>query len=275
MGKMANALPRLLVLLACLGSAAVAQADAADSEELEDTLALPEGRHRIDVGVSLRDAYEGNILVMVPAYSLALSSGLRVLASTSYAYLESDPDLPAASLDEPTSSGLGDSILQAQYAPGVSITASPWIPDTVGLTGTLLMPTGNAEKGLGSDNWEFEVSLGWSYHAAGSLWLIPGAYYLTSISEGSLGVPVEEFGISVELRWLFDSGYWVGYRPDLVHDFEADAWADDHMVVLGKMFGNGFGLVLEYGRADRLEKTSRRDDYVALLTFYYQFGRAP
>ncbi len=34
-------------------------------------------------------------------------------------------------------------------------------------------------------------------------------------------------------------------------------------------------LGLEYGRRDRLDLTTQRDDYTALLNFYYIFGREP
>jgi hypothetical protein len=169
---------------------------------------------------------------------------------------------------------LGDSLVQAQYSPAGHITASPWIPDNVGLSGSLLIPTGDPKEGLSADNWELELGLGWSFNAVRSLWLIPATYYLKSLKEGSLGIPVEELGFSVELRWLFENGVWFGYRPNLARDLLGHEWADDHSLVLGKMFSNGFGLGLEYGRADRLDKMAQRDDYVGVFNVYYQFGRA-
>ncbi|MEP4149283.1 MAG: hypothetical protein ABJL54_18835 [Halioglobus sp.] len=235
------------------------------------TFSVPDGRHRFDLGYSTTDASEGEYNILLPGYSLAFANGIRFGIATAWAESVLTDDLSEGS----DKRGLGDTSLQLQYAPSVNITASPWVPDSIGLSATVVAPTGDPDKGLGGDNWILDVGLGWFFETGSNLWLAPAGFYENAVKVGSDGIAMEEIGLGIGLIWLFDNGVWIGYTPELVFDMEADSWADDHSVIIGKMFSNGFGLSLEYGRRDRLDPIATRDDYVGVFSLYYQFGNPP
>jgi len=240
--------------------------------ESDQAAAFPDGRHRLDLSVTHNDSGEGRVTTLSPSYSMAMGGNFRLGIGSSFSFVDSDESADAEAL---SASGWGDLSLHMQYAPSARITASPAIPDNVGLSALIIAPTGDASKGLGSDTWALELGLGWSFKVAGGLWLVPAAYYANSVNEGRYAVAFEETGISVDLVWLFDNGIWIGYRPTLAREHEANEWADDHYMVAGKQWPGGFGISLEYGARDRLDRTAVRDDYETMLNFFYQFGKAP
>ena len=261
-----------LMLLAVTYPLAAADQDSGSAEA--KTFSVPDGKHRVDLGYSTTDAAEGEYNILLPGYSLAIPGGIRFGIATAWAesVLSDDDDDLSESGDN---RGLGDTSLQLQYAPSLDITASPWVPDSIGASVTVVAPTGDPDKGLGSDNWIVDLGLGWFFETRGNLWLAPAGFYEKAVKVGSDGIPMEEIGFGMGLIWLFDTGVWLGYTPELVFDLEADSWADDHSLIIGKMFSNGFGLSLEYGRRDRLDPIATRDDYVGVFNLYYQFGKPP
>jgi hypothetical protein len=234
---------------------------------------VPQGRHRLDLSMSNVDAAEGDTYVLLPGYTFTLRGGLRAGITTQYVYVESEGDSNGnrASVE----SGLGDTYLSMQYDPSANITASPWIPDTIGLTFGLLAPTGDADEGLSGDRWEWNVGAGWAFSPFGQFYLVPAITYGKSFDEGRDVLEAEFAGIDLGLLWLLDNGFWFGYTPYLERNLADHEWRDDHYLVLGKMWRNGIGASLEYGSRDRIDPAARRDDYTTFLNLYYQFGRAP
>ena len=229
---------------------------------------VPNGRQRVDLSITRFDAAEGDITLLFPAYTLAVPGGLLLGIGTNLVHIDAAADNQAVE-----EFGIGDTTATLQYAPSLEITASPWVPDTIGFSAALTAPTGDAEKSLGADAWIVDVGLGWSFPTVSDLWLVPSAYYSASFDEGRYAIPSREYGLSLELRWVFEGGVWFGYRPTLFRDLELGEWSDDHNLVLGKIFQGGFGVSLEYGRLNRLESGISRDTYTTLINVYYQFGR--
>ena len=237
-----------------------AQANDDITEGSESQPPLVQGKHRFDLSLNRLDAEEGDVTVLLPGYTLAVGSSFRFNITANFQRGK-------------TEEGLGDTLFVFQYDPSERITASPWIPDSFGLNATIRAPTGNADKGLGEDNWLVNVGAGWAFNPYRDIWLVPAGYYETTFSEKQGAVSDEETGISVNFIWFFNNGLWIGYEPTIARNLKLDEWADDHTFVLGKIFRNGFGLSVEYGRRDRLDLTAERDDYTTLLNFYYVFGQ--
>ncbi len=233
------------------------------------------GRHRVSLGMTAWDAAEADSYTLLPGYTLALDSGLRLGLTTSLTYLEQNPD-PALGIDSNDYNfGLGDSNITLQYDPSQKITASPWVPDTLGLVASVTAPTGDADKGLGRDIWAAALGGGWIYPLFGNLWLTPGAYYEWSFKEGRRATETEFGWVSTGILWISPGGFWIGYTPYFVRDLVDHEWSTDHALVIGKMWENRFGLSLDYGKVERIDDLARRDDWAAIFNFYYQFGPPP
>lgn len=217
-------------------------------------------KHRLDLSLNLQDAGEGDITTIMPGYTLSIGASYRLSVNTSY-------------LSSTSYSGLGDSYFVFQYDPSEHLTASPWLPDNFGLNTTIRVPTGNADKGFGLDSWYVNLGIGLAFNLDRSLWLLPSVYYATTFSEEIDAIPEEETGIGLNFTWLFKNGFWAGYEPTFVRDLISNEWANDHTLILGKIFRNGYGLGFEYGRHDRLDPTALRDDYTGLVNIYYLFGQ--
>lgn len=232
-----------------------------------DAETTPPGRHRLDLSFSSLDAAEGDAYTVLPGYTLTLNEQVRLGIMGSYTLIDSN-----SSAFE-SGSGLGDTDLLLQWDPSKNITSSPWIPDNLGVTLDLTVPTGDAGDLLGGDQWVGSIGVGWVATAIGNLQVIPSAAYSRSFAEGSdaAGLELAELGLS--LFWVTPWGFWVGFSPFLQRDMEQSGWSDDYDVVVGKMWSNRFGLSLSYGRRNRLDPGARRDDYAGLLSVYYQFGR--
>ena len=240
-------------------SASPIQADDATSEGSAPQVFM-DGKHRFDLSLNQLDTGEGDFMVLLPGYTLTVGTSLRF-------------NVTASLLTESNETDFGDSLLVVQYDPSDQLRASPWIPDTLGINATIRAPTGNADKGFGVDAWQINVGAGWGFDFYRNLWLIPAGYYETTFGEEKDELYDEEMGVNVSFVWLFHNGIWLGYRPNIARNFQLDEWADDHTFVAGKLFRNGFGLGFEYGRRDRIDPTASRDDYTALMNFYYVFGQ--
>ena len=219
-----------------------------------------ESKYRLDLSLSRQDTGEGNITTILPGYTLSIGSSFRFSINTSF-------------LSGTNDSGLGDSYFVFQYDPEERLSSNPWLPDNFGFNATIRLPTGDADKGFGGDSWYVELGVGSAFNLDRSLWFLPSVYYATTFSEEVDAIPEEEIGIGLNFTWLFNNGFWVGYEPFFVRDLKLNEWAKDHTLVLGKVFRNGFGLGVEYGRHNRLDTTALRDDYTALVNIYYLFGQ--
>lgn len=227
----------------------------------------PEGRHRLDVSVSSLDATEGDAYTALAGYSLTLNDEFRLGLRSNYTFIHSESSF----ID--SDSGPGDTDLLLQWDPSRSITSSPWIPDSLGFTLNLTIPTGDAGALLGGDQFVGGIGVGWVAKVLGNLHVLPSAAYSRSFAEGSKAAGLELADLGLSLIWITPSGFWMGYTPFLQRDLDQHTWTDEHGVVVGKMWLNRYGVSLAYGRRNRLDPTARRDDYTAFFSFYYQFGR--
>ena len=160
------------------------------------------GRHLVEIGYTSIDGFDGDIFLLEPSYTYSHSQNLRISIATQLAELE----VPAA--DEPGGAGevdefgLGDSSLTIQYDPGANLTASPWVPNTIGLFGSLLMPTGDTDKGLSGDAWGASIGAGWPISLSETFLAAPALIYTSTFAHGDEAVPMEELRVGVSLLWL-------------------------------------------------------------------------
>ena len=270
-------LPRLIALTIVAISLAnqaplVTLAHAEDEAALQKY--LPTGRHRIDLSYTRYDSFVGDVYVFLPSYTWAPRRNMRLNITGSYVSND-NPAIPGLGIPETQERGFGDTQFGVQYDPSESLTASPWVPDTLGLNATLIAPTGDADKGLGSDTWFVRVGAGWPLDSVSHLWLVPAVGYETTFAEGAHANPSEKLDASIDFMWWFESGAWIAAAPRIGYEFETREWVDDFTITIGKMFDSGFGLSFDYGSIEQINPNAFRDDESLLVNFYYQFGRPP
>jgi hypothetical protein len=226
----------------------------------------PTGRHRLDLSYTRYDTFAGEVDMFLPSYTWAPWQNLR---------LDITGSVVANNSGDADETGIGDTSIGIQYDPSASLTASPWVPDTVGLFGQVIAPTGDADQGLSADTWFASLGTGWAIDTISHLWLIPAFGYEFTFNEGASAASVNQPYASMDFIWVFDSGAWFGVTPKLGYEFEEEEWVDQYLVTIGKMYPSGFGAGLSYGRIEQLNPNANRDDQTWLLNFYYQFGKPP
>jgi hypothetical protein len=257
----------LLLIIPGVALSLVPYQSAADEYDVEVIQKYtPTGRHRLDLSYTRYDTFEGEVDMFLPSYTWAPWQNLRFSITGSVVSNDS------GDADE---TGIGDTSFGLQYDPSESLTASPWVPDSVGLFGQVIAPTGDADKGLSADTWFASLGAGWAIDTVSHLWLIPAAGYEFTFNEGANAVSVNEPYVSMDFIWVFDSGAWFSVTPRLGYEFEAEEWIDQYLVTIGKMYPGGFGAGLSYGRIEQLNPSANRDDQTWLLNVYYQFGKPP
>lgn len=204
--------------------------------------------------------------MFLPSYTLASRQNLRLSITGS---------VVSSDRGNVRETGIGDTAIGIQYDPSASLTASPWVPNSVGLFGQLIAPTGDTDQGLSADTWFASLGAGWAIDSISHLWLIPAVGYEFTFNDGSSAVSVNQPYVSMDFIWVFDSGTWFSVAPRLGYDFEEEEWVDLYLVSIGKMYRSGLGAGLSYGRIEQLNPNANRDDQTWLLNFYYQFGKPP
>lgn len=243
-----------------------AQTDTADPDD-ERIL----GRYLLDVSYSKSDALEGDIDLVSPGFTWLLSSDVRVGLTTSFARFNPDDNMAGDPEDLQTTHGLGDSIIFIQYDWDQRLTASPWVPDNLGMNVSLLAPTGNTSDSLSLDAWAAGVSLSWPI-IKGHWLLNPLIGYNTTFSEGKSAEHVNAVEVGLGLVRLFPSKFWIGITPFYWYDIDTENGDFDYHFTVGKMFSNGIGIGFDYGNVARNSKKYIQPTNNLLLNFYYQFG---
>ena len=246
--------------------------DASDDQSSENRSPLNDSRHRLELGYTSIDGFDGDLLVLTPSYTFSKSPHLRFTGSTQLVKL-SVPK--SADSDSERHTGLGDSIVTVQFDPGARLTASPWVPDTVGVFGAFLLPTGDVDEGLGLDAWAASIGAGWPLAVSDSFMAAPTLFYTRTFAHGDDAARIEELGIGVTLLWLSPIGAWLGIEPFISRDLENNENIDSYSLVIGKTFRNGLGVDLRWGTQHRFENFAERDDEVFLLSISWQFGDPP
>ena len=258
-----------VIALSAFFTAAVA---CADEEAAGDDIGG--GKHRIDITYLDLETFDTNVIsnVILFGYTRTFNASVRVGIRSGISFLSDSPSADSAATQKTTEAGLSDTVLTIQYDFSQRLTASPWIPDTLGTYVQLSMPTSDADDGLGIDAWLLSVGAGWGINLFKDVWIQPAVGYEFTFSEGSMATPSRRAYTSLTVMWLSPSGFWVGYTPTLVYEFENSEWLHDRSLTVGKMFRNGLGLSLDYGNLDRVGPVAAPDDAQLVINFYYQYG---
>jgi len=263
---------RFRVFIIILIQIILSDACLAQSGDSDDGAEKSDGRFLLDLSFTSTDSLEGTIDTVNPGFTWLVRPDIRVGVNTTYVTFTPDsstqPDLEGQS----SSRGPGDSVVFLQYDWQERLTASPWIPDNVGTSLTVLAPTGDARKSLGADTWAANLAVSWPIEFKGGLLVNPVISYEFTFNEGPLADPTNLAEAGVGIIKLFPSKFWVGYTPLYWYDFDINTWNFDSHITVGKMFPNGIGIGLDYGRLARHFIPNARDDNTFLFNLYYQFG---
>ena len=248
------------------GAACAAETDTATLQRY-----APHGPNRLDLSYTRFDANEGDVDLLQLGYTRAFGQHTRIGISGGVTRLTA-PANPALGFGEKTEVfGFSDTLVTFQYDPSERLTASPWVPDSVGINASVLAPTGDPDDGIGSDFWLGSVGFGWAVDFVAHFWLIPSVEYEFTFAEGDLALPTHGAYGSCDIIWLFPFGGWIGYSLSVGREFETDDWVDDHGLTIGKMWSSGFGISFDVGTNDRIGPVPAREDRSWLANFYYQF----
>jgi hypothetical protein len=268
---------RLIITLAfCSASllcAAGVNAGEEDTANIGDFFS--DGRHRLDMSYSQVEGFDGDVTLTLPSYTYSFSRSLRATVVTSYVELDFPVSEKFGIAEEIEESGWGDTVIGFQYDPGARLTSGAWVPDTLGFYSSLVMPTGDADKGLSSDTWTAEVGAGWLLDLPYNLLIIPTTAYRKSLKSGSSAYLLNEAALGLGFYWLFPFRAWLGIEPYLAWDFERDTDIDQFRIYAGKSFTNGLAVEVAWGSKDRVDEGSARDDDVLVLSLSWQFGQPP
>ena len=236
---------------------------------------FPDGRHRLDLSYSQVEGFDGDVTLTLPSYTYSFSRSLRTTVVASYVELDFPASEKYGFAEEIEESGWGDTIIGFQYDPGARLTSGAWVPDTLGFYSSLVLPTGDKDKGLSSDTWTAEVGAGWLLDLPYNFLVIPTTAYRKSFKSGNSAYRLNEAAVGLGLYWLFPFRAWLGIEPYLAWDFERDTDIDQFRIYAGKSFTNGLAVELQWGSQDRVDEGSARDDEVLVLSFSWQFGQPP
>jgi hypothetical protein len=253
-----------IAALSLLLVSGVAHGDDVTPEEDQGT-ETRDPKHRIDFGVEWFDAEEGRSATgylnysWVPHPSHALASTLLLVGSD---------------FAETEGSGIGDLRVQYSWALGAGLTASPWVPNSLGMGFGLIIPTGDPAKGTGDDRWVAIPTFGWVVNIKQRFSLLPTLQYFITFNEG---LEAQEFrAANLELGFVYvtKSEFWFNYTPSLFRDFRpVDDTNLDHTFIVGKQFKRGIGVSLTLGTVERgkiqQEQFQRESDYRAALTGHF------
>ncbi len=232
-----------LLLVVILASGAMAQdrentKDPANpSQENSETEATEERpTQRLDFGIDFYDAADGSIVRGGINYNWT--------PLTDHSFAATLPVVDAG-LADVEGSGIGDLLLRYNWVPALTLTADPWVPNNLGIGLGLLVPTGDAAKGTGGDQWVIAPSLGWAAKIAKRTTLLPQLQYMKSFAEGELAQGMQAISLSVDLIHVTRSKFWVQYTPAASYDLEAEQYELDNLLVLGQQFTRRIALRLE------------------------------
>jgi hypothetical protein len=141
--------------------------------------------------------------------------------------------------------GIGDLLLRYNWVPSKTLTAEPWVPNSLGIGLGLLIPSGDAAKGTGGDQWALGPTLGFVAKLGRRTTLLPQLQYLKSFAEGDLAQGIEALSLSADLIHVFPSEFWIQYTPSVSYDLDVDQSEFDNLLVLGQKFTRRIALRFE------------------------------
>ena len=206
------------------------------AEKSDNDAADQSATQRLDFGIDFYDSPGGNVVRGGIDYNWA------PLADHSFA-----TTLPVidSRLSDVEGSGIGDLLLRYNWVPALTLTADPWVPNNLGIGVGLLVPSGDAAKGTGGDQWVIAPTLGWAAKIAKRTSLLPQLQYMKSFAEGELAQGTQTVSLSVDLIHVTRSKFWVQYTPAMSYDFDAEQYEFDNLLVVGQQFTRRVALRLE------------------------------
>jgi len=216
----------------------VAQGDDAITTNTEQ----PRSRHSIDVGLSFLESREFNSLAGLFSYTYNITPDSNF--SVTVPYLDSD-------FAKQGGSGVGDTELVYTWSPNQDISASPWVPKTAGTGVALLVPTGSAGDDRSLDAFILLPFLGLVIPLSDHFFVYPGFQAAVSLDRNVSGQDVRLGMARAGLIWIGDEGYWAGFEPVYIKDFEADATYLNLGAEAGRLFPSGFGISVHYDDLQR------------------------
>ena len=205
-------------------------------EDSENNAAEQRATQRLDFGIDFYDAVDGSIVRGGIDYNWA------PLDDHSFAATLPVVDSGLADVE---GSGIGDLLLRYNWVPALTLTADPWVPNNLGIGLGLVIPTGDAATGTGSDQWVIAPSFGWAAKIAKRTTLLPQLQYMKSFAEGELAQGMQTISLSVDLVHVTRNKFWVQYTPAASYDLEAEQYEFDNLLVLGQQFTRRFALRFE------------------------------
>jgi len=213
------------------------QQPAEHAEEASDNDAADQSAtQRLDFGIDFYDAPDGSIVRGGIDYNWAPHANHSFAAT-----------LPIVNsrLAEVNGSGVGDLLLRYNWVPSLTLTADPWVPNSLGIGLGLLVPTGDAAEGTGGDQWVLAPSFGFVAKLGKRTTLLPQLQYMKSFAEGELAQGMQTIALSADLVHVTLSKFWVQYTPTVSYDLEAEQYEFDNLIVLGQQFTRRIALRLE------------------------------
>lgn len=138
-----------------------------------------------------------------------------------------------ASLDLSRNRGLGDMFVTYSWSRERKIAAAPWIPRTFGPSISVLVPTGDPDKGLGLDTWALRPSLSGFWNPRKDVFILPGIAYIRSFAAGKRGRDLRIGRVFVDASWIHRSSLWVTYVPKYDYDFDSGESVVSHELRIG------------------------------------------
>ena len=152
-------------------------------ENIDTDTEKPRATQRLDFAIDFYDAPDGSIVRGGLNYNWA--------PHTDHSFAATLPVVDAG-LADVEGSGIGDLLLRYNWVPAQTLTADPWVPNNLGIGLGLLVPTGDAAKGTGGDQWVIVPSFGWAAKIAKRTTLLPQLQYMKSFAEGELAQGIQK-----------------------------------------------------------------------------------
>ncbi len=229
--------------LCCAASLLLLAGDAAAEDGSTEAAEIDSPRHRVDLGLQWYDGAEGDIATGSLSYSW-VPLDHHAFAATVL--------LVGSDISNAEGSGVGDTRLQYSWVPSAKLTASGWLPKTLGMGFGLIVPTGDAAKGTGEDRWIAIPTLGWVFLIGERFSILPNLQYLHSFKEGSAGEDISAANLELGFLYVWSSRYWIRYTPSLFRNFQPLDDTDlDHFLVFGMEFSKTLGASLTLGSIER------------------------
>jgi len=234
---------RITCLLGFVVAALLLACDVVADEGSTESGQPDEPRHRIDFGLQWYDAAEGNSLTGALNYSWVPLDHHAFAATLA---------LVGSDVSNAEGGGVGDTRLQYSWVPSAAVTASAWVPTTLGMGFGLIVPTGDAAKGTGADRWVAIPTLGWVFLIGERFSILPSLQYFHSFGEGPAGVEFRSANLELGFLWVWGSRFWINYTPSVFRDFEPiDDTNVDHLLSFGMQFSRVLGATLTLGNIER------------------------